>query len=85
MARELRERVLSVRDDPDAWMPALEYVAGEGWQRLEILLTRLVEENAATLSTAALGGLRIAAGRISDQLYTFQRFIRSAFAGAVAV
>ena len=75
LARELRERVLSVRDDQDAWLPALEYVAGAGWQRLELLLTRLVEENAATLSTAALGGLRIAAGRISNQLLTFQRFI----------
>ena len=35
LARELRERVLSVKDDPDAWLPALEYVAGAGWQRLE--------------------------------------------------
>ena len=75
LARELRERVLSVRDDPDAWLPALEYVAGAGWQRLEILLARLVEENAATLGTAALGDLRIAAGRISNQLVTFRRFI----------
>ncbi len=75
LARELRERLLSVKDDPDAWMPALRYVAGEGWQRLEQLLTRLVEENAATLSTAALGDLRIAVGRISNQLFTFQRFI----------
>ena len=40
LARELRERVLSVKDDPDAWLPALEYVAGAGWQRLELLLTR---------------------------------------------
>ena len=75
LARELRERVLSVRDDPDAWLPALEYVAGAGWQRLELLLTRLVQENAATLSTAALGGLRIAVGRISNQFFTFQRFL----------
>ena len=75
LARELRERVLSVRDDQDAWLPALEYVAGAGWQRLELLLTRLVQENAAALSTAALGGLRIAVGRISNQLSTFQRFI----------
>ena len=75
LARELRERVLSVKDDPDAWLPALQYVTGAGWQRLELLLTRLVEENAATLSTAALGSLRIAAGRISNQFFTFQRFI----------
>ena len=75
LAKELRERLLSVKDDPDAWMPALRYVAGEGWQRLEQLLTRLVEENAATLSTSALGDLRIAVGRISNQLFTFQRFI----------
>ena len=81
LARELRERVLSVRDDKDAWLPALEYVAGAGWQRLELLLTRLVEENAATLSTAALGGLRIAAGRISDQLFTFQRFLNMLLPG----
>ena len=75
LARELRERVLSVKDDQDAWLPALEYVAGAGWQRLELLLTRLVQENAATLSTAALGGLRIAVSRISNQLFTFQRFM----------
>ena len=81
LARELRARVLSVRDDKDAWLPALEYVAGAGWQRLELLLTRLVEENAATLSTAALGGLRIAAGRISDQLFTFQRFLNMLLPG----
>ncbi|HSN75821.1 MAG TPA: cellobiose phosphorylase, partial [Anaerolineae bacterium] len=81
LARELRERVLSVRDDKDAWLPALAYVAGAGWQRLELLLTRLVEENAATLSTAALGGLRIAAGRISDQLFTFQRFLNMLLPG----
>ena len=81
LARELRERVLSVRDDKDAWLPALEYVAGAGWQRLELLLARLVEENAATLSTAALGGLRIAAGRISDQLFTFQRFLNMLLPG----
>ena len=31
---ELRERVLRVKDDPDAWLPALDYVVGEGWQRL---------------------------------------------------
>ena len=74
LARELRERVLSVKDDQDAWLPALEYVAGTGWQRLEVLLTRLVEENAATLSTEALGALRIAAGRINDQVVMFQRF-----------
>ncbi len=75
LARELREHVLGVRADPDAWLPALDYVAGAGWQRLEVLLTRLVEENAATLGTAALGRLRIAAGRISDQLVTLRRFI----------
>ncbi len=75
LARELRERVLNVRNDPDAWLPALDYVAGTGWQRLELLLGRLVEENAASLSTASLGDLRIAAGRISDQLVTFRRFI----------
>ena len=75
LARELRERVLSVKDDPDAWLPALQYVTGPGWQRLELLLTRLVEENAATLSTAALGSLRIAAGRISNQIFAFERFI----------
>ena len=75
LARELRERVLNVRDDPDAWLPALEYVAGAGWQRLDLLLTRLVQENAATLSTAALGGLRIAVGRITNQFFTFQRFL----------
>ncbi len=81
LARELRERVLSVKDDQDAWLPALEYVAGAGWQRLELLLTRLVQENAATLSTAALGGLRIAVGRISNQLFTFQRFIEMLLPG----
>ena len=81
LARELRERLLSVKDDPDAWMRALSYVAGEGWQRLELLLTRLVEENAATLSTTALGDLRIAVGRISNQLFTFQRFIDMLFPG----
>ena len=84
LARELRERVLSVRDDQDAWLPALDYVAGEGWQRLEVLLTRLVEENAATLGTAALGGLRIAAGRISNQIFTIERYIDMLIAGAVA-
>ncbi|MFO7632442.1 MAG: glucoamylase family protein, partial [Caldilinea sp.] len=75
LVRELRGRVLSVKDDPDAWLPALDYVTGAGWQRLELILTRLVEENAATLSTAALGGLRIAASRISNQLFAYQRFI----------
>ena len=81
LARELRERVLSVKDDPDAWLPALAYVAGAGWQRLEMLLAGLVEANAATLSTAALGGLRIAAGRISNQIFTFQRFIHMLLPG----
>lgn len=81
LAQELRERVLRVKDNPDAWLPALEYVADEGWQRLELLLSRLVEENAATLSTAALGGLRIAAGRISNQIFTYQRFIDTLLPG----
>jgi cyclic beta-1,2-glucan synthetase len=81
LAKELRERVLSVKDDPYAWMRALSYVAGEGWQRMELLLTRLVEENAATLSTTALGDLRIAVGRINNQLFTFQRFIDMLFPG----
>jgi cyclic beta-1,2-glucan synthetase len=75
LARELREHVLGVKAAPEAWLPALDYVAGEGRQRLEALLARLVEENAATLGTAALGGLRIAAGRISDQFVTFRRYI----------
>ncbi len=75
LARELREHVLGVKAAPEAWLPALDYVAGEGRQRLEALLTRLVEQNAATLGTAALGGLRIAAGRISDQFVTFRRYI----------
>ena len=75
LTREMRERLLSVKDDQDAWLPALEYVSGAGWQRLELLLGRLVEENAANLGTAALGGLRIVAGRISDQLFTFKRFL----------
>ena len=39
-----------------------------------------MEENAATLGTAALGGLRIAAGRISNQIFTFQRYRRVALA-----
>jgi len=40
-----------------------------------VLLRRLVEENAATLGTAALGGLRIAASRISNQIFTMERYI----------
>ncbi len=72
---ELRERIVNVAEKPDAWLPALAFVTGAGWQRLEELLTRLVEENAATLSTAALGGLRITAGRISNQMFAIQRFI----------
>ncbi len=69
LARELRDGVRAVKADPAAWRPALDYVAGEGWQRLETLLTRLVEENATVLGAAALGALRIAAGRISNQIY----------------
>ena len=41
LARELRERVLSAKDDQDAWLPALDYVAGEGWRSLEVLLHAL--------------------------------------------
>ena len=74
-ARELARGVRVVKADPVAWRPALDYVAGEGWQRLETLLTRLVEENATVLGTAALGALRIAAGRISNQIYTFHRAV----------
>ena len=74
-ARELAGGVRAVKADPAAWRPALDYVAGEGWQRLETLLTRLVEENATVLGTAALGALRIAAGRISNQIYTFHRAV----------
>lgn len=81
LARELRRRILQVRDEPDAWLPALEYVTGAGWQRLEQMLTRLVEENAASLSMAALSGLRIAADRISNQLFTYERFIATLLPG----
>ena len=75
LAREFRDRVRAVKPDPAAWRPALDYVAGEGWKRLETLLTRLVEENATVLGTAALGALRIAAGRISNQIFTFHRSV----------
>jgi len=81
LARELRQRILQVRDEPDAWLPALEYVTGAGWQRLEQMLTRLVEENAASLSMAALSGLRIAVDRISNQLFTYERFIATLLPG----
>ena len=81
LARELREHILQVKDDPDAWLPALDYVSGAGWQHLEVMLARLVEENSATLSTAALGGLRIAASRISNQLFAYQRFIDTLLPG----
>jgi cyclic beta-1,2-glucan synthetase len=75
LTHELRNRVLDVENDRDAWLPALDYVAGEGWQRLEVLLTHLVEENAATVGTAALSGLRIAADRIRNQIFTLQRYL----------
>ena len=80
LARELRDGVRAVKAEPAAWRPALDYVAGEGWQRLETLLTRLVEENATVLGTAALGALRIAAGRISNQIFTFHRAVELALA-----
>ena len=77
----MRDRVLGAKDDPAAWLPAMAYVAGAGWQRMELLLIRLVEENAAVLSTEALGSLRIAASRISNQLFAYQRFIDTLLPG----
>jgi len=47
---ELHDGVRAVKADPTAWRPALDFVAEEAWQRLETLLTRLVEENATVLS-----------------------------------
>jgi cob(I)alamin adenosyltransferase len=81
LAREMRDRVLGAKDDPAAWLPSMAYVAGAGWQRMELLLIRLVEENAAVLSTEALGSLRIAASRISNQLFAYQRFIDTLLPG----
>jgi cyclic beta-1,2-glucan synthetase len=75
LAKELGDGVRAVKTDPTAWRPALDYVAGAGWQRLETLLTRLVEENAGVLGTTTLGALRIAAGRISNQIFTFHRSV----------
>ena len=72
---ELREGVLAVKAEPAAWRPTLDYVAGVGWQRLETLLTRLIEENATVLGTEALGALRIAVGRINNQIFTFHRSV----------
>lgn len=83
LARDLRDGVRAVEADPVAWRPALDYVAGEGWTRLETLLTRFVAENAADLGTDVLSSLRIVVGRISNQIYTFHRAVERLLPGLV--
>ncbi len=72
---ELRNGVLAAEAEPAKWRPTLDYVAGEGWPRLETLLTQLISENAPVIGTAALGTLRIAVGRIKNQISTFHRTV----------
>ena len=73
---ELRDRLLNAQNDPNGWMPALDAVAGEGWSRLEALLTRLVEENVGIVDAAALHGLRVATRHISNDIFVLQRTVR---------
>ncbi|MFN2270731.1 MAG: GH36-type glycosyl hydrolase domain-containing protein [Anaerolineae bacterium] len=66
------ERVLAVRDTPDAWVPLLAELVDEGWQELERLLISLVEEGARVLEAETLHGLRIWSERVSAQLLSMQ-------------
>ena len=70
-----QERVLAVRDRPDAWWDALEYAAGEGWQQVEAVLTQVIVEHGAEFGAARLRNLRLGIEAIRQQFFTLRRFI----------
>lgn len=64
----LAQQVLQGRDDPNAWLPLLRRLSQEGWQRLEALLTALVEHEPRALEASTLRSLHAWADRVQHQL-----------------
>ena len=66
---DIRQQVLAVRDDPDAWAPLLAKLCKDGWQELRRLLMSLTEVG---LDARALRDLRIWSERVHHQLLSAQ-------------
>jgi cyclic beta-1,2-glucan glucanotransferase len=72
---QLRQQVLSVRDNSDAWVPLLNRLAGEGWNELNQLLMALVESKAHAMDGETLRRLSLIADQVQNHLYGMQREI----------
>lgn len=72
---QLRQRVLSVQDEPDAWVPLLNGLTGANSNALGGLLASLVESKAQALDAEMLRRLSLANDRLQNHLYGMQREI----------
>ncbi len=72
---QMRQQVLAVRDDPDAWAPLLNRLTGEGRNELNQLLMSLVESNAQAMDAETLRRLSLANDQVQNHLYGMQREI----------
>ncbi len=72
---QIRQQVLAVQNDPDAWAPLLNRLSGEGWNELNRLLASLVESNAPALDGETLRRVSLPADRVQHHLFGMRREI----------
>ncbi len=65
---QIRQQVLSLKEQPDVWMPRLYELSGQVWEELDRRLMALVEMSSATLGSENLRRLRIIASRVRHHL-----------------
>lgn len=70
---EMERQILATRDNPDAWAPLLNRLAGEGWDELNKLLLSLVESNAQKMDAVTLSRLSLASDQVQNHLYGMHR------------
>jgi cyclic beta-1,2-glucan synthetase len=70
---QMRQQVLAVRDNPDAWAPLLNRLTGEGWNELNRLSASLIESFAQAIDAVMLRRLSLAADRVRNHLHGMQR------------
>ena len=71
----IRQQVLAVQDDPDAWASLLLGIADECGSEMTQLFASLVESNAQAMDAETLRRLSLATDQVQNHLYGMQREI----------
>ena len=73
---DICKRVSAIQDKPEAWMPMLTWLSGEGWEKVSHRLMELLESSPSNLNPEILSELHLYLDTLHHHLMSMQRNIQ---------